>query len=110
MPAPGGTSVIDLSAPTSGTYTGILFQGDPNASTDTSHNFTGGSTSIFDGIMYFPTAIAKINGNGNNSSNSDISAVIARQLRFGGNGTLNFHFSDDAALPLAFLTKLTLVE
>ena len=60
--------------------------------------------------MYFPNAIAKVNGNGNTSNNTDISAIMARQLRFGGNGTLNFHFSDDAALPLAFLTKLTLVE
>jgi hypothetical protein len=105
-----GTSTIDLSAPTYGTYTGILFQGDPNASTDTMHTFAGGSTSIFDGVMYFPNAIAKLNGGGNNANNTDISAVMARQLRFGGNGTLNFHFSDDAVLPPAFQTKMTLVE
>jgi hypothetical protein len=105
-----GQSTVDLSAPTSGTYTGILFQGDPNASTDTMHTFAGGSTSIFDGVMYFPNAIAKINGTGNTANNTDISAIMARQLRFGGNGTLNFHFNDGANLPLAFQTKLTLVE
>jgi hypothetical protein len=105
-----GTGTIDLSAPTYGTYTGILFQGDPYASTDTTHNFNGGSTTIFDGVMYFPNATVKVNGGGNNANNTDISAIMARELRFGGNGTLNFHFNDGANLPLAFLTKLTLVE
>ena len=73
------------------------------------HTFAGGSTSVLDGVMYFPTAIVKLNGGGNNSNNTDISAVMARQLRFGGNGLLNFHFSDDANLPLAF-QNVTLVE
>jgi hypothetical protein len=105
-----GTGTIDLSAPTSGTYTGILFQGDPYASTDTEHLFNGGGTAIFDGVMYFPNAIAKINGGGNTANNTNISAIMARMLRFGGNGTLSFHFNDGANLPLAFQTKLTLVE
>jgi hypothetical protein len=60
--------------------------------------------------MYFPTALAKINGNGNNSSNADISAVLARELRFGGNGTLNYHIAEGAVLPPTLQSKLTLVE
>ena len=55
-------------------------------------------------------AAATINGNGNSSSNMGISAIMARQLRFGGNGTLSFHISEDAVLPSALQTKLSLVE
>ena len=105
-----GQGSLDLSAPTSGSYAGMLFHGDPNADPDTQYMITGNGTAILDGIMYFPSGVAKINGNGNTSSNTSISAIMARQLRFGGNGTLNFHFSDDAVLPPAFQTKLTLVE
>jgi hypothetical protein len=36
--------------------------------------------------------------------------VIARELRFGGNGTLNCHFAEDAALPPVLQSKPTLVE
>ena len=105
-----GQGTLDLSAPTTGDYAGILFHGDPNSDPNTQHMVTGNGNAIFDGIMYFPNAIAKINGNGNTSSNTDISAIMARQLRFGGNGTLNFHISEDAILPPAMQTKQTLVE
>ena len=105
-----GQGNLDLSAPTSGDYAGMLFHGDPNSDPDTQHMITGNGTAIFDGIMYFPNAVAKINGNGNTTSNTDISAVMARQLRFGGNGTLNFHISEGAILPPAMKTKQTLVE
>ena len=71
---------------------------------------TGNGTAILDGIMYFPSGVAKINGNGNTSSNTSISAIMARELRFGGNGTLNYHFADDAVLPPILQSKLTLVE
>lgn len=105
-----GQGALDLSAPTSGSYAGILFYGDPNSDPDTEHTVTGNGSAIFDGIMYFPNAIAKINGNGNTTSNTSISAVMARQLRFGGNGTLNFHIAEDAILPPALQSKQTLVE
>ena len=105
-----GQGALTLTAPTSGDYAGILFHGDPTSDPDTEHMVTGNGTAIFDGIMYFPNAIAKINGNGNTTSNTDISAVMARQLRFGGNGTLNFHISEDAILPPVLQTKMTLVE
>lgn len=43
-------------------------------------------------------------------ANTSISAVMARQLRFGGNGTRNFHIAEDAVLPPALQSKMTLVE
>lgn len=47
-----------FSAPTSGTYTGILFFEDSSAygvSTSSTSSFIGGSTSYFQGALYFPT-------------------------------------------------------
>jgi len=105
-----GQGALTLTAPTSGDYAGILFHGDPASDPNTEHMVTGNGSAILDGIMYFPNAIAKINGNGNTTSNSEISAIMARQLRFGGNGTLNFHISEDAVLPPVLQSKQTLVE
>ena len=105
-----GQGSLDLSAPTSGSYAGMLFHGDPNADEATQYMITGNGSAILDGIMYFPSGITKINGNGNTSSNTSISAIMARELRFGGNGTLNFHFAEDAVLPPILQSKLTLVE
>ena len=105
-----GNGTVDITSPTSGTYTGILFYGDPYAPTETSHSVNGGGNISFDGVMYFPTAEVKYNGNGVAASADSISAIIAREVRFGGNGTLNFYFDDDAVLPPAFQTRLTLVE
>jgi hypothetical protein len=81
-----GQGIIDLSASTSesNNYAGILFFGDATAPEDTEHMVTGNGTSI--------------------------SAVMARELRFGGNGTLNFHISEDATLPPVLQSKRTLVE
>jgi len=105
-----GQGAMDLSAPTSGSYAGMLFHGDPNGDEATQYSITGNGSAILDGIMYFPSGITKINGNGNTSSNTSISAIMARELRFGGNGTLNYHFADDAVLPPILQSKLTLVE
>jgi hypothetical protein len=105
-----GKGMLDLAAPTGGTYAGVLFYGNPNADPGTEHMVAGNGSAIVDGIMYFPNAIAKINGNGNTTANSSISALMARELRFGGNGTLNFHIAEDAVLPPALQARLTLVE
>jgi hypothetical protein len=105
-----GKGMLDLAAPTGGTYAGVLFYGNPNADPGTEHMVAGNGSAIIDGIMYFPNAIAKINGNGNTTANSSISALMARELRFGGNGTLNFHIAEDAVLPPALQARLTLVE
>ena len=104
-----GQGDVDLSAPTSGYYAGMLFYSDPNADPAVEHMVTGNGNTRFDGVMYFPNAIAKINGNGQANADAKVSAVIARQLRFGGNGTLDFHIDDVAMLPPA-MQYLTLVE
>jgi hypothetical protein len=59
-----GTTTVQLTAPTSGTWRGILFWQD-KASTPccTSDSFTGGSASSFTGALYFPHGNVDLGGN-----------------------------------------------
>jgi hypothetical protein len=89
-----GQGDIELSAPLTGDYTGVLFYGDPNASTTVQHHINGNSNMAYNGFMYFPTATLMYNGNGMGTT-SNYTAVIARLLRFGGNGELHFNYDPD---------------
>jgi hypothetical protein len=102
---------VDLAAPTSGNYAGILFYGDPYAPETTSHSVTGSADMLYEGFMYFRTAELKINGNGNGESSNYMGAV-ARTVRFGGNGEMLFQY--DPTLPdvpvIAGCSTVTMVE
>jgi hypothetical protein len=89
-----GQGDIALSAPTTGDYAGVLFYGDPNAPTSVQHHINGNSNMAYNGFMYFPTAELMYNGGGIGTT-SDYTAVIARLLRFGGNGELHFNYDPD---------------
>jgi len=57
-----GTAHVDLSAPLSGTYSGILFFGDRNA-TGGNNKFNGDGSSQLTGDLYFPTQAVNYQGN-----------------------------------------------
>jgi len=63
----GGTSSVTFSAPTSGTYSGIVFFGD-RAGTG-SNNLTGGGTTGITGALYFPSESITYTGGSSNGSN-----------------------------------------
>ena len=50
-----GADSIDLSAPTTGPYAGILFFGERDASVQLNHNINGNSNTSFEGAIYVPT-------------------------------------------------------
>jgi hypothetical protein len=105
-----GNGQVNLSSPSSGVYEGVLFYGDQEAPTSTNHTIAGGGDLVFDGVMYFPTAELRYMGNGEGATDTKISAVIARVLKFGGNGTFNFHYDEDANVPVTMAGSVTLVE
>lgn len=76
----GGES-LNLSAPTSGLYTGVLFYQDPG-NTQTMQ-FIGGSTVNLSGIFYLPTAELAMTA-GQSSSTLNVSMVVG-SLLFTGN-------------------------
>ncbi len=91
---------MDLTAPQTGNYAGMLFFGDPDAPTSTSHQINGNANTLFEGYMYFRTAELKINGNGVGVSPAYMGAV-ARTVRFGGNGEMFFAYDPtDPSVPI----------
>jgi hypothetical protein len=107
----GGNGEVDLAAPTTGNYAGILFFGDPDADPATSHTVTGNGDMLYEGYMYFRTAELKVNGNGNGESSAYVGAV-ARSIRFGGNGEMVFAYDpSEAGVPvIAGGSTVTMVE
>lgn len=81
-----GNPIVNLSAPTSGTYEGILF-----FDTDTNGSeITGTGTSSFDGSLYFPNSNLKYSGN---SSTLGYTIIAAGSLEFTGGATLGDNYS-----------------
>ena len=79
-----GNVTVQLSAPTSGTYAGILFYQDPN---DTTGPSVGGNSSTdYNGALYFPTSQVTFYGN---NSNLDVAVVVAKAFALSGNPTVN---------------------
>ncbi len=76
-----GTASVNLSAPTSGTYSGLVFFGDRSGSPE-SHVLNGSAGSTFTGAVYFPNDDLGIRGS--NSAAAGCTQFIARTLDFRG--------------------------
>ncbi len=105
-----GQGDIDLSAPTYGTYAGVLMYGDPLAATNTQHHINGDVNMIYEGFMYFPSAQLQFNGNGTGTTSAEYIGAIARVLEFGGNGELHFDYDADNTNVPTLPGSATLVE
>jgi Flp pilus assembly protein TadG len=90
-----GGGVLDLIAPTSGTYNGILFYED--RSDTQSGSIAGGAYSTLEGILYFPDASLALNGG---SSSQVYASVIAGALSISGGTTLKNYAIINPATPL----------
>jgi hypothetical protein len=84
-----GTSNIQLSAPDTGTYAGILMIQDSRtvASNTNSMVLTGDSGSQFDGSIYAPTN--KVKFTGNSGMTTDCLQIISLYIEFGGNTSVS---------------------
>ena len=93
----GGTGTVNLSAPTSGSYKGILFFQDPSVASSQTNgsSIVGNASSTFDGILYFPTTSLSYVGN---SSSNGYTFLIADTISLGGNATSRLG-SDYSTLP-----------
>jgi hypothetical protein len=79
-----GTAEVKLSAPTTGTYKGILFFGARNG---TGNNiFNGTATSLLTGALYFPTQ--NVNYVGNFSGTGGCTQVVAYTVEWSGNSDI----------------------
>jgi Flp pilus assembly protein TadG len=81
-----GNSHVDISAPTSGTYSGILFFGDP-AATSGAVTFNGDNSSHLTGDLYFPKQAVSYTGN--YSGLNGCTQIVADTVQWTGSSTIN---------------------
>jgi hypothetical protein len=97
----GGTA--NLSAPSSGTLSGILFFQDrtlPNQSSQ--ETVSGGSSTTFEGALYFPKS--QLVFSGGSAQNPAYVIIVSRILTISGSSTVN---NDYSGLPLGSPIKVT---
>ena len=84
----GGAKLV-MSAPTSGTYDGILFYQDRRATTSTTivNKINGNSSSLMSGAIYFPNQQLQINGTA--GLNFSCAQFVSYVIEFAGNGSIN---------------------
>ncbi len=80
-----GNGNIDLSAPTSGPYAGLLFFGS-RKTTGLVHEITGNTESTFQGNIYMPTG--QVAFTGNSSVSGGCTQIVADQVVFTGNSAM----------------------
>jgi len=108
-----GTAQVQLAAPNSGTYEGLLFYQDPNDTTGAT--LSGNSASLYQGAIYMPTADLTFGGNANFNNGAAYTVIVVDQLSFAGNPDVNLKSNlsglANGGGPLAGVTKwATLVE
>lgn len=105
----GGGGSITLSAPTSGTYAGILiFQSRSTPATATV-TLGGNGTLSLDGSLYVPSATLALSGN--SSFAGKVGYAICARLTLGGSTSFTFNaFPSSSATPKSLRTHAALVE
>jgi hypothetical protein len=88
----GGVSIsngaaVTFSAPTTGTYAGILFYGDRTITSSNGASFAGGVQMNLTGTLYFPsTSVTYSNGSGT----AGYVGIVANQVSFTGGTTIKY--------------------
>ncbi len=100
-----GSAEINLSAPTSGDYAGVLFFGARDSS-GTEHKFNGTADSALTGALYFPADSVEYQGNF--SGENGCTQVVANTVAWTGNATINVNCEGlgMGVLPTAQLIKI----
>lgn len=81
----GGASV-QMSAPTTGTFKGVLFYKDPDAPASYNDVFNGGASGSFLGAIYMPSQTVTLSGNSNFTT--DCLQIVSRKVVMTGNTTI----------------------
>ncbi len=104
-----GTTDVELKAPTSGYYEGILFYQDRNTPSTMQNLFTGGSKMSLEGLFYFPSTEVKFAGNSSVEGSNWVS-IIARTVEFVGTSNLYQDLSEVAYSPSSIFVSLHIVD
>jgi hypothetical protein len=90
---------VTLSAPTSGTYLGVLFFQNRAITSSSNATFTGGANMLLTGSLYFPTTdVAFSNG----TSTTAYTAIVAYEVSIAGGASINY---DNTGLKTGLFSK-----
>jgi hypothetical protein len=103
----GMVSNIQLSAPTSGPYAGILIYQDPDDSKNA--RIGGDNNSYFDGALYLPEGQITFFGNAGGTG-FNVAVVVADSIALGGNAIVNLQGSAGLPTGVNLIKNATLVE
>lgn len=82
-----GSASATFSAPTSGTYMGVLFFQNRSITSSSNASFSGAVTPALTGSLYFPTTSVIYSGS---ASSSTYMAIVANEVSFSGATTLKY--------------------
>jgi hypothetical protein len=82
-----GGATLNLTAPNSGTYSGVLFYQDRLGSGSTTNLLNGNSTSKLQGAVYFPSQTLEFNGTSGMTTNC--LQLVAKDVIFTGNTSIS---------------------
>lgn len=88
---------IDISAPQTGPFAGIVLAQDPASIPSKPNQVIGGGYMRFNGIFYFPTQPLVVTGNGVIGADSPQFAIMADTISVEGNGVLTIKIGADYA-------------
>jgi hypothetical protein len=82
-----GSATLNLQAPDTGNYAGILIYQDRRATSGNTIKINGGSSSNMQGALYFPKADMTFNGN--TGAVTNCLQIVAKDVTFTGNSAIN---------------------
>lgn len=102
-----GSAQINLSAPTSGTYSGVLMYGDRDQANAT-NIMNGTAASRLTGALYFPSQ--EVQHNGNFSGVNGCMQIVARKIDLQGNANFNSNCAGTGMASVTIPGNVRLVE
>ena len=82
-----GGANINIVAPATGTYKGIMIYQDRRATADNNQMVNGNSSSKFEGALYFPRA--ELTFNGTSGMNTNCLQIVSKKVNFTGNSAVS---------------------
>lgn len=103
-----GGATLNISAPTSGTYNGIMFYQDRNAVSGTTNKINGNSSSSLAGAIYFPRQDLEYTGD--SGMMTDCLQIVSRRVTFSGNSKIKNDCSSNPGWGGFAATQIRLVN
>ena len=102
-----GNATINIAAPTTGTYSGVLFYGDRTQLT-AKNTINGNATSNMTGAIYFPSQ--EVDFLGNFSGSGGCTQVVADTIYYTGSATFSTNCASKGIKTIPVPGSITLVE